>query len=209
MSTPSISPSIGNRRIAQGLQSRARLVQAARDLFERQGYAGTSTEALLAATGLTRGALYHHFRDKQDLFLSVCDAVHADLAVAIAAACEGLGDPVEQLIAGSLAWIDAISAPGPRQVLLIDAPSVLGAQQWAALDDRHGFRQLREGVLALVQPVDPAAERQAEAVAVALNGAINALAAWGGELPAAQRREALIEVLRRLCGGLLPASPLL
>ncbi|MBT9501984.1 MAG: TetR/AcrR family transcriptional regulator [Burkholderiaceae bacterium] len=202
-------PSTGNRRIAQGLQSRARLVQAARDLFERQGYAGTSTEALLAATGLTRGALYHHFRDKQDLFLAVCDAIHAELSEAIAAVCEGLGDPAEQLIAGSLAWIDAVSAPGPRQVLLIDAPSVLGAEQWAALDDRHGFRQLREGVLALLQPVDTAAGQQAEAAAVALNGAINALAAWGGELPAPQRREALTEVLRRLYGGLLPGPSLL
>ena len=140
--TPQVKPG-GNRRVEQGLQSRARLVESARALFQRDGYAATSTEALLAATGLTRGALYHHFRDKKDLFLAVCEAEHADLSLAIDAATQGVADPLAQLMAGSLAWIDAVSRAGPRQVLLLDAPSVLGADEWAALDDRHGYRQLR------------------------------------------------------------------
>lgn len=101
----------GNRRLEQGAQSRTKLIAAARALFERDGYAATSTEALLVATGLTRGALYHHFRDKKDLFVAVCEAVHAELSAAIDGAADGQADPADQLMAGALAWIDAVSTP--------------------------------------------------------------------------------------------------
>lgn len=198
--TPSAS---GNRRVDQGLQSRARLVAEARRLFERDGYAATSTEALLASTGLTRGALYHHFRDKKDLFAAVCDAVHADLAQAIEAATAGVIDAQAQLIVGSAAWIEAVSAPGPRQVLLIDAPAVLGAAEWQALDERHGFRLLREAVLQILQPEGSAAERRADALAAALNGAINALVHWRARHDGPASRLALHAALQQLCGAVL------
>jgi AcrR family transcriptional regulator len=196
-------PASGNRRVDQGLQSRARLVAEARRLFERDGYAATSTEALLAATGLTRGALYHHFRDKKDLFAAVCDAVHADLDEAIEAATGTLADPQAQLMAGSVAWIEAVSAPGPRQVLLIDAPAVLGASEWQALDERHGFRQLREAVLQILQAEGSAAERRADALAAALNGAINALVHWRARHDGPASRVALHAALQQLCSALL------
>lgn len=200
-------PDRPNRRIEQGLQSRARLVAEARRLFERDGYAKTSTEGLLAATGLTRGALYHHFRDKRDLFVAVCDAVHADLAAAIDAAADGIADPARQLVAGALAWIAAVAQPGPRQVLLIDAPAVLGAAEWQALDDRHGFAQLRQAVLALLQPQGAAATQRAEAVAAALNGALNALVHWRAQHDGRAAEAALQEVVERLFATLLKPPP--
>ena len=193
----------GNRRIDQGQQSRARLLAEARRLFERDGYAATSTESLLATTGLTRGALYHHFRDKKDLFAAVCDAVHADLAQAIDAATAGITDPLAQLVAGSVAWVEAVSEPGPRQVLLIDAPAVLGAAEWQALDERHGFRQLREAVAQIVQPEGSAAERRADALAAALNGAINALVHWRAQHDGPASRVALHAALQQLCAAVL------
>jgi AcrR family transcriptional regulator len=199
---PPAPPASGNRRVDQGLQSRARLVAEARRLFERDGYAATSTEALLASTGLTRGALYHHFRDKKDLFIAVCEAVHADLAQAIEAATAGLIDAQAQLLAGSAAWIEAVSAPGPRQVLLIDAPAV-GAAEWQALDERHGFRLLREAVLQIVQPEGSAAERRADALAAALNGAINALVHWRARHDGPASRVALHAALQQLCAAVL------
>ncbi len=191
-----------NRRVEQGVQSRTRLIESARALFQRDGYAATSTEGLLAATGLTRGALYHHFRDKKDLFLAVCEAEHQDLAAAIEAAIAGIADPLDQLQAGAMAWIDAVSQPGPRQVLLLDAPSVLGAAQWAALDDRHGYRQLREVVGELLSPrgVDTLAM---DACAAVLNGAINELAHWSARQGTPQARAAAQDALRRACAGVL------
>ena len=206
-SNPGTPPASGNRRVDQGLQSRARLVAEARRLFERDGYAATSTEALLASTGLTRGALYHHFRDKKDLFTAVCDAVHADLAQAVEAATTGVADAQAQLLAGSAAWIEAVSAPGPRQVLLIDAPAVLGAAEWQALDERHGFRLLREAVLQILQPEGSAAERRADALAAALNGALNALVHWRAGHDGPASRVALHAALAQLCRAVLKPDP--
>jgi AcrR family transcriptional regulator len=193
----------GNRRVEQGLQSRARLVESARALFQRDGYAATSTEALLAATGLTRGALYHHFRDKKDLFLAVCEAEHADLSSAIDAATQGLAEPMAQLMAGSLAWIDAVSRPGPRQVLLLDAPSVLGADEWAALDDRHGYRQLRAVVAELLAQRPGVTDTAIDASAAVLNGAINELAHWVARSGTPAARAAAEDALRKVCAGVL------
>jgi AcrR family transcriptional regulator len=201
--TPEVKPGTGNRRVEQGQQSRARLVDSARVLFQRDGYAATSTEALLAATGLTRGALYHHFRDKKALFLAVCEAEHADLSLAIDAATQGLADPMAQLMAGSLAWIDAVSRPGPRQVLLLDAPSVLGADEWAALDDRHGYRQLRAVVAELLGDSPGMAGATIDASAAVLNGAINELAHWVARSGAPGARAAAQEALRKLFAGVL------
>jgi len=81
------------KKARQAAESRARLIAEARALFQTQGYARTSTEGLLAATGLTRGALYHHFRDKKDLFSAVCAQMHAELGAAIEAATAGIEDP--------------------------------------------------------------------------------------------------------------------
>ncbi|UXY15428.1 TetR/AcrR family transcriptional regulator [Chitiniphilus purpureus] len=208
-----LKPAAGNRRVEQGAQSRARLIASARALFEREGYAATSTEALLAATGLTRGALYHHFRDKKDVFVAVCEAVHQDLSAAIDGAVQDIADPFEQLVAGALAWIDAISCPGPCQVLLIDGPSVLGAAQWAALDDRYGYRQLRavvgEVLTAMVPQGEGLSVLQVDVTAAALNGAVNELALWlarqasqGDASARQQARNAAQLALRRLCATL-------
>lgn len=196
----------GNRRLEQGAQSRTRLIAAARALFEQDGYAATSTEALLVATGLTRGALYHHFRDKKDLFVAVCEAVHAELSAAIDGAADGQADPADQLMAGALAWIDAVSQPGPRQVLLIDGPSVLGAQAWAELDGRHGYQQLHAVVAEILAPAGLLA-LEVDACASGVNGAINELARWLARHPADVHpgaRDAAIAALRRVCASVLP-----
>lgn len=198
---------IANRRLAQGAQSRTRLIAAARALFEKDGYADTSTEALLLATGLTRGALYHHFRDKKDLFVAVCEAVHVDLSAAIEKAADTQGSPQQQLIAGAMAWVDAVSQPGPRQVLLIDGPSVLGAETWAALDERHGYQKLRAVLGDILSPGGQMSALEVDASASALNGAINELAKWLARHPAAtfpDARQAVMAALKRVCDSVLP-----
>ena len=95
-------------------RSREALVAAAARLFALQGYSGTSTEAVLADSGLTRGALYHHFRDKQDLFEAVCRRLHQEASTAILAAAEAEDDPLDGLVAGCLAFIDQVARPEAR-----------------------------------------------------------------------------------------------
>lgn len=130
------------------LETRAALVSAARGLFAKQGYAATGTPAIVAAAGVTRGALYHHFADKADLFATVVEEEHMLLAMAINRAAESEDEPgpVKALVAGGDAFIDAMQDLGRRQILLVDAPAVLGRAVLDEIDARHGLRTLVEGV---------------------------------------------------------------
>jgi AcrR family transcriptional regulator len=127
-------------------KTRAALLSAARGLFIEKGYAETSTPEIVAAAGITRGALYHHFQDKRDLFR----AVVAEEASSVAAAIEGRASasmqPIEALIAGSVAYLEAMHAPGRTRLLLIEAPAVLGMAEIQALDEANAARTLREGL---------------------------------------------------------------
>ncbi len=128
------------------------LLGAARRLFAEKGYAGTGTPEIVAAAGVTRGALYHHYADKTALFAAVVEEEHALLALAINAAAEGEDEPgpVRALIAGGDAFLDAMQDEGRRRILLVDAPAVLGRAVLDGIDARHGLRTLIEGVEAAI-----------------------------------------------------------
>ncbi|QPF76210.1 TetR family transcriptional regulator [Roseateles sp. DAIF2] len=186
------------KKAQQAADSKARLIGEARALFQAQGYAQTSTEALLSATGLTRGALYHHFRDKKDLFAAVCAQMHGELGAAIEVATAGIEEPARALRLGSHAWLRAVAEPGRCRVLLLDAPAVLSSEEWAAQDAAHGYGALRMAVRALRGARDAGEELQADALAAALNGAMNQLARWCAEErrpDAAAAAEAAIDAL--------------
>lgn len=133
--------------------TRAALVSAARTLFARNGYAGTSTPEIVSSAGVTRGALYHHFADKAALFATVVEEEHMLLAMAINAAAEGDDEPgpVKALIGGGDAFLDAMQDEGRRRILLVDAPAVLGRAAVDEIDSRHGLRTLLEGVTAAME----------------------------------------------------------
>ncbi|MFN4209875.1 MAG: TetR/AcrR family transcriptional regulator [Devosia sp.] len=135
------------------VETQRQLVAAARRLFAERGFAATSTPEIVAAAGVTRGALYHHYADKTALFRAVVEQEHALLAMSINAAAEGEDEPgpVRALIAGGDAFLDAMQEPGRRQILLVDAPAVLGRAEVDAIDAQHGLRTLIEGVKAAME----------------------------------------------------------
>ena len=128
------------------------LVSAARQLFAAKGYAATGTPEIVAAAGVTRGALYHHYADKLALFQTVVEQEHALLAMATNAATAGEDEPgpVKALIAGGDAFLDAMQEKGRRQILLVDAPAVLDRARLDAINARHGLRTLIAGVVAAI-----------------------------------------------------------
>lgn len=132
------------------LRTRAALIAAARRLFVEKGYAETGTPELVAEAGVTRGALYHHFADKQALFRAVVEAENAALASEIERAAPGELGPIEALAAGGEAFLAAMSLPGRARLLLIEAPAVLGREVVDAIDADHGGRTLREGLAAAI-----------------------------------------------------------
>ncbi len=152
------------RRAAQAAATRAALVAAARRLFVEKGYHRTSTEEVAAEAGVgTRGALYHHFADKQALFEAAFIAVEEDL---VSEAAKKLADPADgalnQLRQGLVGFIDASLTPHVQRILLIDGPAVLGWVKWRELESLYGLGAIRamleravdEGDLAAGQPVD-------------------------------------------------------
>ena len=124
----------------QGEATRAALIAAARRLFAERGYAAVGTEEIVRAAGVTRGALYHHFTGKQELFQAVYESVEQQLVEQIAAsALAGASDPLEALRAGAQAFLDACEDPAVQRIALVDAPSVLGWEQWRDIGLRYGF----------------------------------------------------------------------
>ena len=128
--------------------TRADLIAAARLLFTEKSYAGTGTPEIAAAAGVTRGALYHHFADKQALFAAVVEAEAEAVAGEIEKNSPVSLSPRAALIAGSDAYLAAMRAPGRVRLLLLDGPAVLGRAAMDEIDNRHGSRTLREGLVA-------------------------------------------------------------
>jgi AcrR family transcriptional regulator len=119
--------------------TRDALVAAARPLFAAHGFAEVSTDAIVAAAGVTRGALYHQFADKTALFEAVLAAVEADIArrLSAQAAAAGITDPVEALQHAMRTWLDICVEPEIHRIALIDGPSVLGWTHWREVCQLH------------------------------------------------------------------------
>jgi AcrR family transcriptional regulator len=124
----------------QSEATRAALIAAARELFAQRGFAAVATEEIVRTAGVTRGALYHHFAGKTELFAAVYEDVERQLVEQIAAsAITAASDPLAAMHAGAQAFLDACEDPAVRRIALVDAPSVLGWEQWREIGMRYGF----------------------------------------------------------------------
>ncbi|WP_348635793.1 TetR family transcriptional regulator [Cupriavidus sp. AcVe19-1a] len=179
--------------------TRQALLDAARSLFVERGYGETSTPDVCSAAGITRGALYHHFADKRDLFRQVLADEAAAVAVEIEAAAPAGLDPAEALIAGAQAYLDAMTVPGRTRLLLVEGPAALGLRETLALDEANAARTLREGLDAA--GMGGQGEVALRALAPLLSAAFDraALEIEAGA-DAAQVREAMLWLLRRALG---------
>ena len=139
MSNASTATAAPGRREAEARATRDALIEAARALFTERGYAAVGTEEIVARAKVTRGALYHHFEDKRDLFRAVFERVEADLMKRIGATMESADDPWELMVSGMRAFLDACEEPAVKQISLTDAPAVLGWEEWREIDNRHGL----------------------------------------------------------------------
>jgi AcrR family transcriptional regulator len=141
----------------------ASLVQAARELFAEDGYAATSLNAVVAKAGVTKGALYHHYSGKRDLFAAVFAGEQERLSEAIVAAYQRREDPWEAFEAGAAAFVEACQEPGAQRIFLLDAPSALGWETIRKLESgslqmmEQGIRRAIEAGSIEERPVEPLA----------------------------------------------------
>jgi len=130
--------------------TRTALSAAARQLFTERGYAATSTTEIVERAGVTRGALYHHFAAKDELFRAVFEQLEGEVTEHVAHQALTSDDPLEQLRRGTRAYLDACIDPAVQRVVLLDGPSVLGWETWQEIEQRYGYGLVLAGVEAAI-----------------------------------------------------------
>ena len=196
------APQPGNKQEQRSRRTIERMVAEGRRLFAGQGYAGTSAEQIVAAAGVTRGALYHHFDGKQGLFRAVVEQVQAEVSQRVRAAVEGEKDPVRMLIAGNNEFLAACLDPGARRILLTDAPAVLGWTEWRAIDEANVLGRYRD-FLGLLMDKGMLRPLPVDALAHIISGAANEVALWAAQaddpaIALAQAQQTMAELINSL-----------
>jgi AcrR family transcriptional regulator len=197
------------RRDEHVADTRQALVDAARTLFTEQGYAATGTEEIVAAARVTRGALYHHFHDKTDLFRAVMEQIAREVAEHLIdaelsrPAAPSPADAWEEVRDGLRAFLDlCVVTDDFQRIVLVEGPAVLGHEAWDQLVARHGSNLLSEWLSRAVDqgriaplPVEPLTR-----LLIAMISESSLYIARAADRPAA--RAAMGTVLDRLLDGL-------
>ncbi len=190
------------RRVEMVEETRAKLIRAARQAFAEKGYAAASMDELTAAAGLTRGALYHNFRDKKGLLQAVIDQIDAEMLARMHALADGADSRWQSLLDESIAYMEMAVEPEIQRIMLLDGPSVLGdPSRWP--NQTACLRRTTEAIQTLIEE-GVVASLDAEATARLLNGAALNASLWiaAAENPRAVLEKS-VEVFRRLAAGLL------
>ncbi|HUC27270.1 MAG TPA: TetR/AcrR family transcriptional regulator [Streptosporangiaceae bacterium] len=193
------------RRAQHAWDTRAALLAVARQMFAATGYDGTGTEQIVAEAQVTRGALYHHFKDKADLFRAVMEEAAGDVARRLTDdQTQVEGSPLDQISEGVSAFLDVCVGGDFQRIVLIDGPRVLGEQAWDQLVERYGRSLLEEWLTRAVAAgdMDPVPVRPLARLLIAMLTEAS-LAIAGATDPAATRAD-LGVTLTRLLDGMRP-----
>ncbi len=195
---------MAKRTSAQAAETREAILAAARPLFASEGYAATSIAAIVKAAGVTKGALFHHFDHKEDLFLEVWRLLQVEMDAAARDAAihsRSKTDPYAAFLAGCGVYLQWSTRPDYQRIVLVDGPSVLGMERWHKLDFELGSENMTRGTEFLARqgqfPLE-LAHPAAIMLQSALNGAGFALSA---EHPGITPEQAF-ETFERLLRGL-------
>jgi AcrR family transcriptional regulator len=194
------------RRAEHAADTREALVAAARRLCARDGFDGTGTEQIVAEARVTRGALYHHFRDKADLFRAVMAEAAGDVAQRLIdeQLAADAASPLDDIRDGVSAFLDVCIGGDFQRIVLVDGPRVLGADAWEDLVDRYGRGILEEWLNRAAQTgaLDAVPVRALARLLIAMLTEAS-LAIARADDPAAERAD-LGVVLDRMLTGLRP-----
>lgn len=178
--------------------TRAALIRASRPLFAERGYAAVGTDDIAQAAGVTRGALYHQFDGKNELFAAVFEEMEAEVATRIGAGLVG-DDPLAALHDGIDGWLAACAEPEVHRIVLIEAPAALGWERWREVGRRHGLGLVEAVIESLVVAgvIAPQAVRPLAHVLVGAleEGALYAARAEDRDRAVAEVRAALVSIV--------------
>jgi AcrR family transcriptional regulator len=193
-----------NRQAARSASTRAKLIKAARTLFARSGYAEVATEEIVRRAGVTRGALYHQFPTKEDLFLAVYEQVEQELTESVSGLLDVQASPFAAMRAGIRVFLEACRAPDVQRIVLIDGPAVLGWERWREVAERYGLGLMEAAISAAIEAGE-IESLAAGPLAHLLMGALDEAALLVVRDPAAT--EAVATTFERLLDGLRRGTP--
>jgi len=125
------------RQLDRSAATIADILAAARKLFASDGFDAASIDAIAAKAGVAKGAVYHHFDSKEEIFTRVLEDVQAEIAaLPVSAATRAMTDVLDQIAAETLRYLLAATEPSRKRILLIDGPAVIGWKKWREIDDR-------------------------------------------------------------------------
>jgi AcrR family transcriptional regulator len=156
------------KREQQADATRAALIAVARRLFSRRGYPEVSVDEIVQAARVTKGALYHHFKDKLELFRGVLEEIQEAIRERLIAAAARPGDGLAQLRAGCHAYLDACTEDDVGRIVVLDSPAVLGWDAWCKVNREYGLGFFEERLRA-IRGDDPATEASAQMLLGALD----------------------------------------
>src|SRR5687768_13733053 len=128
---------VKQERAAQAAGTRRDLLAHARKLFAQNGYADSSTDEVVRRAKVTKGALYHHFANKLELYRAVVEEMERELVARMAEAAQRSREPDERLEAACHAYLDACLDSTLTRILVLEAPVVLGWKAWCDLAHQH------------------------------------------------------------------------
>jgi AcrR family transcriptional regulator len=199
----SVRSAMPRRTAEDAAQTRQAIVASARELFTEQGFAATATTDIVTRAGVTRGALYHHFTDKADLFRAVFVDLEHELNDTVLARAAAESDPRDAFMAGCRAWMAFATRADYQQIATVDAPAVLGHDEWHALDTGIGLASMDAGLQAL-HAAGLLEEKPDRPLAILLFGALTegGLAAARGD----ESTDQLFAAFERLVDRLAPPN---
>lgn len=177
------------------------LISRARHEFGSLGYAQASMERIATDSGMTKGAIYYHFKNKKGLFEAVVEDCHRDITQRIETQAFASTEPQEALVNGCVAFVDVAMDEALRQIVLVDGPGVLGYERWRRIDAKFGLGSLKEGLKAWAQD-DPNID--VDVLAHFISGALNDLVLFVSESSnREQRHERVCQQLPKLLAQIL------
>jgi AcrR family transcriptional regulator len=199
-------PVVKSRREQYSEATRAALLEAATALFFERGFGGTALEDVAAAAQVTRGAVYHHFTNKRQLFEAVLDALETQAKERVTAATAGVDDPWQAAMTGLDAFLDQCCDPVYGRLVWQEGPVALGWARWVECEEEHAYgliegfvRALRDAGLIEVGSLDLATR-----FCFHLLGAAGQALADADEASKQQTKQECADVTLRMLTGLTP-----
>ena len=169
-----------NKKMEASQATIGQLIAVSRTLFAQKGYNQTSLEEIVDQIGMTRGALYHHYKNKKDLFRAVLLQIQEEIGQKVAEEADKTDDLWEQLLIGSVTFVKEACKPDIKQILLLDGPSVIGWQDWREMDEVNSQYHLQQQI-ELLQEKEILRSYDCRAMTALISGGLNELALYLAE----------------------------